>query len=451
MIAALALALVLQTDTEVLDVPVFRDAAWGVTIPRPFGDWVFAPATERGTTTVIFQPAAGTLSDQLWGALVMTRWEGELRLAQVAERRIAGSWRPVLGRSFAVLERESVSVAGFPAMHMVMTGVIANAVLEVEEYLIARGPDLIALQFRYPRGVPRDSVAEGYAHSLRGLRLEPSGGPAASSVPRGAPLTVAAAPRPVARPAAPPSAVLGPSEWTVVIDRGQVVFDLPEGMRAVSPGWLSSELVANRRRVMRYTPVIGGTDTTLYAVGRFRPEVRRVGRLTVRLWRVPPDGSAMAASDSIIAIAARTWARYWRAFGAVPLADLALVETSWPATEGGPGVLFLGADAGNTGVIQRELARTWWGGLVRSADSLVSVALPEWSALVVAEQTPAPVSDLPPGAQRLELARRSAGDARFREALRTLLVESRSAPVATADFLRLLGDTAAIPLRNFLR
>ncbi len=169
-----------------LDVPVYRDSAFGVSLPRPFEDWVFEPATSRGTTTVIFHPRDASLRDQLWGALVLTTFNRDVPLGQVADQRILTSWQATLGPSFTLLTRDSITVLGLPAIHVVMGGTINHAVLDVEEYLVARGGDLILLQFRYPRGLPRDSIAAGYEHVFNGLRI------------RGA---LAAAPAPAAVPA----------------------------------------------------------------------------------------------------------------------------------------------------------------------------------------------------------------------------------------------------------
>ena len=154
MIPALLLALALVTPQEpaVLDVPVYQNAAAGIALPRPFNDWVFAPATERGTTTVIFQPRDGSLSDQLWGALVLVPFGPGVPLGAIADRRIASSWRATLGPNYALLARDSVSLDGVPAIHIVMSGSINLAVLDVEEYLLLRDSTLIVLQFRYPRG-----------------------------------------------------------------------------------------------------------------------------------------------------------------------------------------------------------------------------------------------------------------------------------------------------------
>ena len=58
-----------------------------------------------------------------------------------------------------------------------------HAVLDVEEYLVARGGDLILLQFRYPRGLPRDSIAAGYERVFDGIRMVAYPGPDVHSLP----------------------------------------------------------------------------------------------------------------------------------------------------------------------------------------------------------------------------------------------------------------------------
>src|SRR6266853_6403082 len=220
MFIALALALAVQQEPAVLDAPLWQDSTWRVVLPRPFDDWVFAPATARGTTTVLFQPRAGHVSDQLWGALVLTRWGSRVPLDSVARRRVQSQWRPTLGPSFAILARDSVDVAGWPAVHLVVTGSIRLAVLDVEEYLIARDRDLVVLQLRYPRGVERDSIAVGYRRVVEGLR-------------RG---YVAAPPR-VSANGQPRAEV------------GQLVFDLPEDQRAIAPGALTADAASEGRRI----------------------------------------------------------------------------------------------------------------------------------------------------------------------------------------------------------
>ncbi len=434
MFAALVLALALQQDSTVLDIPTYTSTEWGVSMPRPFDDWIFAPATARGTTTVIFQPRAGSLSDQLWGALVLSSWGRIVPLGEVADRRITTTWRSTLGASFRLLTRDSLEVAGLPAIHIVMTGLINRAALDVEEYLVARDSELIALQFRYPRGQPRDSIAAGYLKSLAGLRVR-------------------------ARSRAP--ARRAEVVWDVAIDRGLVFFDLPQEYRAIAPGWLSSEVTVGGRRMMRWTPTIGPPDTSLYAIGRFRSESRQVGRLTVRLWRnVSPDSALTHVTDDMIAQVAEAWAVYWLDFGPVPTAEVALIETAWPVSRGAPAAIFIGADVRTAEaapfILRRELARSWWGGVVRAegpATALVSDALPAWSAsLVVPGATPAgDASSGGAAAAAVARARRAAGEARFREAIRALIVESRGGAPALDAFLSQIGEQAAAELRNGIR
>src|SRR3990172_11666632 len=67
-----------------LDVPVYRNETFGIALPRPFDDWVFEPATIRGTTTVIFHPRDASLRDQPWGALLLPTFNPDLPLPQVA-------------------------------------------------------------------------------------------------------------------------------------------------------------------------------------------------------------------------------------------------------------------------------------------------------------------------------------------------------------------------------
>jgi len=171
-------------DTATLDAPVYVNEAYGVSVPRPFDDWVFEPGEGPQTATVIFHPKAALLRDQLWGALVLTTFPGQVPLRQVADRRVEATWRRLLGPAFTLLADDSLAVSGLPAIRTLMSGVINHVALDVEEYTIARGGDLIVLQFRYPRGLPRDSIAEGFRRVIGGLTI------------RGAP-----APRPQAAPA----------------------------------------------------------------------------------------------------------------------------------------------------------------------------------------------------------------------------------------------------------
>ena len=456
----LALALALQQEAQVLSVPAWQDSALAVTLPRPFNDWVFSPDRSRGTVTVIFQPTSGSLSDQLWGALVLTPWEGPLRIGEVADRRVSQTWRPQLGSSFALRSRDSLQVDGFPAIRVVMSGVVSHAVLEVEEYLVARGKDLVLLQFRYPRGLPRDSIAAGYGRTLSGLSLRTGTGVAGGVIPPAllpaGPLVRVTNPTPVAPAARPrPRRTVTPvvGTWMAAVDRGQFVIDVPAAQRAVAPGLLTAELVADGRRIARFSPVFAEPDTSLYAIGRFRVESSRFGRLTIRAWRIESGATAATpVSDTLLAIVSTAWESYWRDFGPVPTSELTLVETTWPETLGGPAILFLGEDAGSPLVLRRELARTWWGGQVRATGTATGLvnALAEWSATLVAADSGAMFSGSADLAA-IEESRRLAGDARFREAVRTFLVESRAGDPAVDAFVRVLGDTASAPLRVLLR
>jgi hypothetical protein len=167
----LAALVAIPQDPGTLDVPVYRNEVFGVALPRPFPDWVFSPGGTAQTTTVLFHPRQGSLREQLWGALVLTAFDGPVPLNAVADQRLQTTWQPALGRSFAVLTRDSLQIRGFPALHLVMSGAVNRLAVDVEEYFIARGSDLVILQFRYPRGLPRDSVAAGYQHAFDGLEM----------------------------------------------------------------------------------------------------------------------------------------------------------------------------------------------------------------------------------------------------------------------------------------
>ncbi len=420
MFIALALAFAVQQQPVVLDAPAWQDSTWRVVLPRPFDDWVFAPATSRGTTTVIFQPRAGRVSDQLWGALVMTRWGGTVSLDSVAQRRLQSQWRATLGPTFAVLARDSIDVAGWPCIHLVVTGSIQRAVLDVEEFLIARDRDLVVLQLRYPRGVERDSIAAGYRRTVAGLRLGGAGQPPVSA------------------------------GWQLHVEYGQLAFDLPDGLRAIAPGTLTADASSGGRRIMRWRPAFGDPDTTLFAVGRYHLDVQRAGRLTLRIWREDTgDTLVTRAADSTVALLARDFGIYWRDFGPVPLTDMAVVETQGRETRGAGGAVFLGADA-NAVVLARELSRTWWGGAVR-ADSLsavlVSGTLPLFAARLATND-----SSLANDARlrALDEASRIAGAPRFREAIRSFVIESRNDSAATARLLDVLGNDAANAIRQLI-
>ena len=181
-ILCVVVAAVGQQEPGVLDVPVYRNAAFGVALPRPFPDWVFSPGGTTRTTTVLFHPRQESLRAQLWGALVLTAFDGPVPLDAVADQRLRSTWQPALGRSFTVLTRDSLRIAGFPAVHLVMSGAVNRLAVDVEEYFIARGNDLVILQFRYPRGLPRDSIAAGYQRSFDGLELRRAGPPASGAV-----------------------------------------------------------------------------------------------------------------------------------------------------------------------------------------------------------------------------------------------------------------------------
>jgi len=189
-------------DTATLDAPAYVNQAYGVSIPRPFDDWVFEPGTGPEMTTVIFHPRGAPLREQLWGALLLTRFAEPVPLRPVVERRLRSTWPGLLGGSFTRMASESVEVAGLPAIRTAMSGAIGGVALDVEEYAVARGNELLLLQFRIPRGLPPDSVSAGYRRTIEGLRIQPG------TVSR---LVQAAAPAPPAWIATP--AGLPTSAW----------------------------------------------------------------------------------------------------------------------------------------------------------------------------------------------------------------------------------------------
>jgi len=158
-------------DTAPIDAPIYANEAYGVSVPRPFDDWVFEPGVGRQTTTVIFHPRASSLREQLWGALILTTFPGPVLLRQVTDQLVATVWRRQLGRTYALLAQDSLSVDGLPAIRTLMSGAINHLALDVEEYAIARDSDLIILRLRYPLGLPRDSIAAGYRRVIDGLRI----------------------------------------------------------------------------------------------------------------------------------------------------------------------------------------------------------------------------------------------------------------------------------------
>ena len=161
-------------DTVALDAPVYANEAYGVSVPRPFPDWVFEPGTGPQTLTVIFHPRAAPLRDQLWGALILTTFPAAVDLRRIADQRVETTWRRSLGRTYELIASDSLTVEGLPAIRTEMSGAIGHVALDVDEYAIARDSLLIILQLRYPRGLPHDSVAEGYRRVLRGLRIRVS-------------------------------------------------------------------------------------------------------------------------------------------------------------------------------------------------------------------------------------------------------------------------------------
>ncbi len=205
-----------------VDVPVYRDAAFGVAIPRPFPDWVFSPGGTRGTITVLFHPRDASLREQLWGALVLISFDGPVPLGEIADQRVRTTWQPALGRTFDVLTRDSITVAGLPAIHVVMGGAVNHLALDVEEYFIARGHDLVILQFRYPRGLPRDSVAAGYQRVFEGLEIRAS---PQSRPPRPAPAAAPPPPAEAARLEAAANRALAGSPWRARAYEALVRFD----------------------------------------------------------------------------------------------------------------------------------------------------------------------------------------------------------------------------------
>jgi len=215
-------AAVAPQDTGMLDVPVYRDEAFGVAIPRPFPDWVFSPGGTRGTSTVLFHPRDASLREQLWGALVLISFDRPVPLGEIADQRVRTTWQPALGRTFDVLTRDSITVAGLPAIHVVMGGAVNHLALDVEEYFIARGHDLVILQFRYPRGLPRDSIAAGYQRVFDGLEIR-----ASSDGTRPHPVPVPAPPPPAeaARLAAAANRALAGSPWRPRAYEALVRFD----------------------------------------------------------------------------------------------------------------------------------------------------------------------------------------------------------------------------------
>ncbi len=423
---ALAACLAAVPQDSVVDRPVFTDAAYAVRLPRPDDDWVFVPAAERGTLTVIFHPRNAALSDQLWGALVLTHWGGSVPLDLVADRRVAGTWQPAFGNSFTLLARDSLVLAGYPAIHVIMGGSIGGAVVDVEEYLVARDTDLVVLQLRIPRGEPRDTVAAGYQRVVSGLDL---------GWRDGATRTGAATP--------------GSEGPEIAIEVGRYVVTLPESLIAVGPGLLTSQAVADGRRVMTWTTDAPGQPASFVTVGRYRRDEVAVGRLRLVVWRLPADdANAARVTPEVAGALARAWAECWAAFGPVPRASLTVVETARPRTAGATGIVLVGHDA-DAATLTRELARTWWNGYVRaepSSPAFVADWLPQWSAWML---TDTPPTDTGLVRRTFERSRTVAGDPRLRAALRALAADGRDGASA-ALFLSHLDEQAATVLRDLL-
>lgn len=590
-------------DTGTVDAPIYEIRAHGVSVPRPFDDWVFEPGSGRRTTTVIFHPRAALLRDQLWGALALTAYPAWTPLGRVADQRVEASWRPQLGATFRLLGRDSVWVSGFPAIHVSMAGAIGPVAVAVEEYVIARRRDLIVLQFRYPRGVPRDSVAAGYRRVLAGLRMGGAGSvterappPPADTLSTGAlpwspwqarayealvrydsaqsraefavrvelvndgPVPIdwlaawlwpAMSPDSVRMAAArlalsgagsvsrlrlpepvPPqgsavvtffyhlsdpegrlptsSALLASDAAYLTVDWlprvqpavdsvGQLVqtarptfalrFDVPDSWRAVAPGRMTSDAVAQGRRLTTWTSDDVAAATPAFALGPYRSEVRRGAGLAVSLWRAPDDPLPAPSVDLIAAQVRAAWGFCSRAFGALPLPDVNVVFAGLPQTRGFAGLLLIGRGEASRDVIYREVARTWWGNSVAAAgtgSAWIVEGFPAWTELATRgslegdtvrqrlvrdaeaawRSSTSTSGDVPltllaadgdrtdllrsKGAAAIEAARRAAGEASFREAIRALALEHRNGWLTLDDLLNALGADARAVLRSFL-
>ena len=211
---ALLASLPAPQDTTTLDAPVYANEAYGVSVPRPFDDWVFEPGAGPQTTTVIFHPRTALLRDQLWGALILTTFPAKVALRRVTDQRVTGTWQRLLGRTYELISSDSLTVGGLPAIRTAMSGAINHVALDVEEYAIARDSDLIILQLRYPRGLSHDSIAAGYRRVVRGLRI------------RGAPPPEPATPADLAD-SGPPAGLVPRSPFQVSAYDALVRYDAP--------------------------------------------------------------------------------------------------------------------------------------------------------------------------------------------------------------------------------
>ncbi len=609
-------------DTATLDAPAYVNAEYGVSLPRPFDDWVFEPGTAERTTTVIFHPRDAPLGAQLWGALVLTRFSGPIAVERVAEQRVQGTWRRLLGRRFEVLGRDSLTLAGRRAVRVRMTGAIDRVGVEIDEYLVARDSVLILLQFRYPRQRPRDSLEIGYERVVQGLSIS-SGAPSSTGpaitpsfadslatsrvVPRSpwqpeaydasvrydsaaaradfsvrvdlvnhgadsedsvsawlwpgfaldsvragpsalalriagsvswARLPVSAQPRqravvtyyyhlqpgaawlPPAMMGMAPDGVHFASQWLpltqpVLDSAGQLVasarlrvtvrFDLPEAWRAVAQGRLVSEATFHGRRRMTWRTDEVATSTAAFAAGPYRVATGFAGGVAVSLWLGPADSLSPAAADSIAATVQAAWAFCSRAFGRLPLREVAVAVADVPSPQGFTGLvlldhrtarLFASPDSAAAAppseasdALFREVARTWWGNSVAAsgtASGWITESFPTWTALAargvqkgdsvrerLVRQVEAawrvaaagggdlPLAAIPPssphidllrtkGVAAIEAVRRALGEAKFREALLSMTREHRNGWLRLDDVTAAVGPDVATVLRSFL-
>ena len=133
------------------------------------------------------------------------------------------------------------------------------------------------------------------------------------------------------------------------------------------------------------------------------------------------------------------------------MAAVQLVETDAALTGGEHGVVFLGADALAPGVLARELARTWWGGVIRLEGPLAPYLLRAAPAWAAARLLGEPITEADDGALALEAVCAAIGEPRLREALRTFAADARGGWLTFDDFLEVLGPSGAATLRNRLR
>jgi len=238
----------------------------------------------------------------------------------------------------------------------------------------------------------------------------------------------------------------------IVAQEDQLFVELPDSLMAVAPGTLTSQVVSHGRRLVSWTHDAPGQPDSLVAVGPYTREERRIGRLTVVIWRLPHDGTATVAStratDTVIAAAADGWSRFWTGFGPIPRGQLTLVETDAPATRGATRIVFLGRDL-TTPVLLRELARTWWGGYIRAEPSsprFVAEWMPQWSAWSVAGVPPDASG---PARDAFDLLRASLDAARLRDLWRTFAAAGRGG-ASTELFLSLLDPQTSTALRPAL-